>query len=196
MLRKEAVENSLRRNAAHPNLRGSMEEVCGKIEHRPPEVGRQPAPSVSVDQRCRHVGPGLRRARIIPLLVVGLPILDTTLVTVLRIKAGRPVYIGGKDHCSHRLVALGFSQRGAVLMHYGLAALFGSLGLIVSLDVPSAPFLRPFALLIALLVAAPVFWRLGKVPVYEEAVAGGPSAEGSRVISPEAMTQSEPLSAA
>lgn len=53
----------------------------------------------------------------VPVLVLGLPILDTTLVTVSRLRRGRnPLTTAGKDHISHRLVALGYTQREAVLI--------------------------------------------------------------------------------
>src|ERR687888_108199 len=41
---------------------------------------------------------------LLPILVLAVPILDTTLVTVVRLLDGRPVYQGGRDHASHRLV--------------------------------------------------------------------------------------------
>jgi UDP-GlcNAc:undecaprenyl-phosphate/decaprenyl-phosphate GlcNAc-1-phosphate transferase len=53
----------------------------------------------------------------VPVLVLGLPIFDTTLVTLSRLRRGlNPLTTPGKDHTSHRLVALGFTQREAVLM--------------------------------------------------------------------------------
>src|SRR5262249_42649648 len=61
---------------------------------------------------------------------MGLPIFDTTLVTIMRTVEGRPLSQGGRDHLSHRLVAVGLSERQAVLILYVLAASFGSLGLI------------------------------------------------------------------
>ena len=45
-----------------------------------------------------------------PLLVMVVPISDTTLVTLTRILRHRPVSLGGTDHLSHRLVAYGFSE--------------------------------------------------------------------------------------
>ena len=51
---------------------------------------------------------------ILPLLVLAIPILDTTLVTVRRLAERRPVSQGGKDHSSHRLVYFGLSERKAV----------------------------------------------------------------------------------
>lgn len=51
---------------------------------------------------------------LLPLLVLAIPILDTTLVTIVRIAERRPVTQGGKDHTSHRLVYFGLSERKAV----------------------------------------------------------------------------------
>jgi UDP-GlcNAc:undecaprenyl-phosphate GlcNAc-1-phosphate transferase len=67
----------------------------------------------------------------VPILVLFIPIFDTTFVTVLRKLSGRAASQGGRDHTSHRLVALGMSERHAVLMLYGFAALSGLLALIV-----------------------------------------------------------------
>jgi UDP-GlcNAc:undecaprenyl-phosphate GlcNAc-1-phosphate transferase len=53
---------------------------------------------------------------ILPVLVLAVPILDTTLVTVARLLDGRPIHQGGRDHSSHRLVRFGISERGAVLL--------------------------------------------------------------------------------
>src|ERR1051326_1583800 len=63
----------------------------------------------------------------VPILVLFIPIFDTTFVTILRKLSGRAASQGGRDHTSHRLVALGMSERRAVLMLYGLAALSGFL---------------------------------------------------------------------
>ncbi|HKS27246.1 MAG TPA: hypothetical protein VJS44_05475 [Pyrinomonadaceae bacterium] len=67
----------------------------------------------------------------VPILILFIPIFDTTLVTVVRKLSGRAVRQGGRDHTSHRLVALGMSERRAVLMLYGFAALSGLLALLV-----------------------------------------------------------------
>jgi UDP-GlcNAc:undecaprenyl-phosphate GlcNAc-1-phosphate transferase len=53
---------------------------------------------------------------LLPVLVLAVPILDTTLVTILRLLEGRPVYQGGRDHSSHRLVRFGLSETNAVLL--------------------------------------------------------------------------------
>jgi len=67
---------------------------------------------------------------LIPAAMMGLPIFDTTLVTIMRTLEGRPLSQGGRDHLSHRLVAVGLSERQSVLVLYLLAAAFGSLGLV------------------------------------------------------------------
>ena len=66
-----------------------------------------------------------------PVFVLLIPIFDTTLVTVARILSGRSPAVGGRDHSSHRLVAIGLSERSAVFLLWGLAAIGGAIGLIV-----------------------------------------------------------------
>ena len=53
---------------------------------------------------------------LLPILVLAVPILDTTLVTVARLLDGRPIHQGGRDHSSHRLVRFGLSERHAVAL--------------------------------------------------------------------------------
>ena len=67
----------------------------------------------------------------VPILVLFIPIFDTTFVTILRKLSGRSASQGGRDHTSHRLVALGMSERRAVWMLYGLAAVSGLLAVAV-----------------------------------------------------------------
>src|SRR4051794_29821986 len=62
---------------------------------------------------------------LLPVLVLAVPILDTTLVTVVRLLDGRPVYQGGRDHTSHRLVYHGLSEKRAVVL---LALISAGLG--------------------------------------------------------------------
>jgi len=66
---------------------------------------------------------------LLPVLVLAVPILDTTLVTVARLLEGRPVYQGGRDHSSHRLVRFGLSERNAVLLLALIAAALGATSL-------------------------------------------------------------------
>ena len=66
-------------------------------------------------------------AALFPVLILLVPILDTAFVTLTRPLSGRSALIGGRDHTSHRLVALGVSERTAVLSLYGIAAAGGAL---------------------------------------------------------------------
>lgn len=62
--------------------------------------------------------PTVATSIVIPVLVLAYPIFDTTFVTFLRLQGGRPVFQGGKDHSSHRLVNLGVGRTEAVLLIY------------------------------------------------------------------------------
>lgn len=102
----------------------------------------------------------------VPILVLFIPIFDTTFVTILRKLSGRSASQGGRDHTSHRLVALGTSERHAVWLLYGLAALSGFLALLVQsvkLDVSLAA-IAGFTILLTLLGV-----YLAGVKVYDEA---------------------------
>ncbi len=63
---------------------------------------------------------------LLPLLVLAIPILDTTLVTVRRLAERRPVTQGGTDHTSHRLVYYGLSEAKAVALLALIAVALGA----------------------------------------------------------------------
>jgi len=89
----------------------------------------------------------------VPILILFITIFDTTFVTILRKLSGRAASQGGRDHTSHRLVALGMSERHAVLMLYGFAALSGFVAVLVQrvkLDVSLAA-IAGFTILLTLL---------------------------------------------
>lgn len=67
----------------------------------------------------------------VPALIVIIPILDTLLVSVTRTLAGRSVSIGGRDHTTHRLVAMGLSEPQTALLLYAFAASGGMLAMIL-----------------------------------------------------------------
>ncbi len=79
-------------------------------------------------------------AMLIPVLVLAIPIFDTTFVALLRFFNGRSISKGGRDHSSHRLVAFGLSERTTVLLFYGMSLICGLvalLGLYTSMLYPS-----------------------------------------------------------
>jgi UDP-GlcNAc:undecaprenyl-phosphate/decaprenyl-phosphate GlcNAc-1-phosphate transferase len=65
---------------------------------------------------------------LLPLLVLAIPILDTTLVTLVRLVERRPVTQGGRDHSSHRLVYYGLSESRAVALLAMIAIALGATG--------------------------------------------------------------------
>ena len=65
----------------------------------------------------------------IPVLILFIPILDTGFVSVMRKLFRRPISQGGRDHSSHRLVAIGLSERKAVLVLYLFSAVSGLMAL-------------------------------------------------------------------
>lgn len=64
-------------------------------------------------------------ALIVPILALGLPILDTAFAIVRRYRGGVPIFKPDKGHLHHRLLDLGFTQRQAVLLMYVISALLG-----------------------------------------------------------------------
>jgi UDP-GlcNAc:undecaprenyl-phosphate GlcNAc-1-phosphate transferase len=101
----------------------------------------------------------------VPILILFIPIFDTTFVTILRKLSGRSVRVGGRDHTSHRLVALGMSERRAVWMLYGFAGISGLVAMLVremKLDV-SLALIGGFTVLLTLLGV-----YLAGVKVYDE----------------------------
>lgn len=100
----------------------------------------------------------------VPVLLMLIPILDTAIVTVSRKLYGRPVSAGGRDHTSHRLVALGLSERAATLSLWALSLASGLLAVLVRNLSWSVALI-----LIALFCLAVIFIAvyLGRVHVYE-----------------------------
>jgi UDP-GlcNAc:undecaprenyl-phosphate GlcNAc-1-phosphate transferase len=103
-----------------------------------------------------------------PLLVLLVPIFDTTLVTISRILSGRSAAQGGRDHSSHRLVAIGLSERRAVAVLWGLAALGGLLALAIQRSQNDWASIAAALFLLAMIIFA-VF--LAHVRVYDTSAA-------------------------
>ena len=102
----------------------------------------------------------------VPVLILLVPIFDTTFVTVIRKLWGRKASQGGRDHTSHRLVALGLSERSAVVMIYAFAIAAGALSLVVA-QLPPTQSIALIAVFTIILAILGVY--LSKVKVYEEA---------------------------
>jgi UDP-GlcNAc:undecaprenyl-phosphate/decaprenyl-phosphate GlcNAc-1-phosphate transferase len=67
----------------------------------------------------------------IPLVSLGLPILDVVLAVWRRSLNGKPIFKGDRDHIHHKLLKRGLSQREAVLLLYAVTAIFGFVSLLL-----------------------------------------------------------------
>lgn len=110
---------------------------------------------------------GLRRNVLavlaIPVLVLLIPIVDTTMVTINRKLHGLRVSQGGRDHTSHRLVALGLSERSAALVLWTLAAASGACAVLVrNLSWSVAALVLPLFVMVVLFFS--IF--VGRVKIY------------------------------
>src|SRR6266853_1242279 len=112
-------------------------------------------------------------ALLAPLLILGVTIFDTTLVTISRARRGLlPFAAPGKDHAAHRLANLGLGQRGAVLTLYLLGAVSGAVAVLVCYISATAALLLA-VLIIAAMLAAIVM--LEKAPFERQAAKAGTS---------------------
>ena len=101
----------------------------------------------------------------IPILLLALPILDTTTVIISRLRNGVSIFQGGQDHLSHRLVNKGLTRKSAVIVLWLLCVLFVVIANLVSM----LPFTFEviFLLLGAIIWFALLLWFL-KIPVVKK----------------------------
>jgi UDP-GlcNAc:undecaprenyl-phosphate GlcNAc-1-phosphate transferase len=69
---------------------------------------------------------------LIPVFILALPIIDTSMAVVSRITRRVSIFQGGRDHLSHRLISLGFSKRKTAYSLWSLSALLSSLAILIS----------------------------------------------------------------
>lgn len=133
--------------------------------------------------------PGLSRGLFavvaVPVLVLAVPLFDAALVTVTRMLEGRPVARGGRDHSSHRLVALGLPEPRAVQLLWALAAMGGVVAVLFRTRERAFAYLLGGFLLLALALFGVVLVRLSaRDAVVRGAGVAGPGAEVGAVPNP------------
>lgn len=97
-------------------------------------------------------------------LLTGPALFDTSLVVISRLRSGRSIFLGGKDHTSHRLLHLGLGIRSVALVLAAACALSTGLGVALGRGaLPALPVAAGMSIASVLAVA-----RLLRVPVYEE----------------------------
>lgn len=102
--------------------------------------------------------PGRAHALVLPLVVMAIPLFDTVSVILLRIRLGKPIYIGDTNHVSHRLVRMGMSPRRAVLVIYLMSVCTG-IGANLLPQVEAAGAVLVLAQLIGLLLLVAILER-------------------------------------
>ena len=99
-------------------------------------------------------------ALFVPILALGIPIFDTTFAIIRRIRGHVPIFKPDKGHLHHRLLALGFNHRQAVLLMYVISALLG-LSAVALTEVSSQ-----FAALILILVFVAIIFGAKKIGIF------------------------------
>ncbi len=99
---------------------------------------------------------------IIPVIMLGVPISDTFFAIVRRIRNKQKWSDPDKSHLHHRLIDIGFSHRQAVLIIYGIAALFGIAAIIFSMAKLWGAILIVTVILVAIELFVEVIGLAGK----------------------------------
>jgi UDP-GlcNAc:undecaprenyl-phosphate GlcNAc-1-phosphate transferase len=66
----------------------------------------------------------------LPIFVLAIPIIDTTVVVMSRLSRGVSIFQGGRDHLSHRLIASGRSRKQAAITLWSLSSFFCLLSIV------------------------------------------------------------------
>jgi UDP-GlcNAc:undecaprenyl-phosphate GlcNAc-1-phosphate transferase len=102
---------------------------------------------------------------LVPIMVCSIAILDTTLVTIARLRHGLSPFLGGRDHLSHRLVKVGLPVPVAVSTLYAMAISVGVVAFVLPrVDETSAWILTSLVAVLLLSVGVLTY----NVPVYPE----------------------------
>jgi len=105
--------------------------------------------SIRLDSPSENLSKGF----IIMFFILAAPILDISVVVFDRIRKGKSPFLGGRDHISHRLIALGLDRRAAVIILWSLSLFYALLALAVFLEIT-------YVELFAKLIGAVLFFYL------------------------------------
>ncbi|WP_455257591.1 glycosyltransferase family 4 protein [Peptoniphilus asaccharolyticus] len=93
---------------------------------------------------------------IVPVLILGVPVFDTTFAMIRRKLSGKKIMQADKGHLHHRLLALGLTQKQTVLTLYVISIIFGLLAIVVAkVDAKTGLFIS--ALVIAGIIVMGIF---------------------------------------
>ena len=128
-----------------------------------------------------------------PLLILGVPITDTIVAMIRRKLNRQSIATADKRHLHHRLMALGFTHRGAVLVIYAIAAIFAFISLLLQVSSRLGGTLLLVASLIGLEIFIELVGILGenRQPVLNMLRFIGNSAYRDSVLNPNAEEETE-----
>jgi len=115
---------------------------------------------------------GTAVAMLVPVIALGLPIMDTLLAIFRRTLLGRAVFSSDKEHIHHRMMSrLVMSHRRAVLVLYGICCLFAltALGLAYANSAQGAMLLLGVGLVVFVLMRKLGYLSLRQVAVVNDA---------------------------
>lgn len=103
-----------------------------------------------------------------PVIILGVPIMDTAVAIIRRSLSGKKFYEPDKMHLHHRLLSMGFTHRGAVLVVYGIAMLFSLISLLLNVSSRIGGVLLMFGLLFGLevLIEGLEIWGEKRTPLF------------------------------
>ena len=87
---------------------------------------------ISVITLLEFKGPALT-SFFVPIMILGIPILDTLFAIIRRVLKGKPIFSADKQHLHHQLLGMNFSQRTTVLIIYGMNILFAAASIFYTL---------------------------------------------------------------
>ena len=73
-------------------------------------------------------------AVVTPMIILGVPITDTFLAIIRRTLSGQKFYKPDRNHLHHRLLSLGLTHRGTVLVIYGISMIFSLISLLLNIS--------------------------------------------------------------
>ena len=99
---------------------------------------------------------------IIPIIILGVPILDTGFAILRRFFNKKPIFQPDKEHLHHRLLALGFSHRDTVLLIYGITLILSTSALSLTMLTTSQSMMILAAISVVVVIAADYIGVLGR----------------------------------
>lgn len=101
-------------------------------------------------------------AVVTPMIILGVPITDTVVAMIRRTLSGQKIYEADKMHLHHRLLSLGFSHRGTVLVIYAISFAFSLISLLLNVSSRLGGVLLLIALVFGVLILSELVGIFGE----------------------------------